>query len=94
MLGLGDSSYSNFNFAAKKLNKRLINLGAKPVLQIGLADDQHDLGADAVVDPWIKSLWNALLDIYPLPNGISILDEYIVCEPRLVICLNTVTVSC
>lgn len=35
VLGLGDSSYVKFNFAAKKLNKRLAQLGATCILPIG-----------------------------------------------------------
>lgn len=60
VLGLGDSSYSKFNYAAKKLYRRLLNLGALPLVPLGLADDQHDLGADAVVDPWILGLWECI----------------------------------
>lgn len=36
VLGLGDSSYSKFNFAGKKLHKRLMQLGATPLLDIGM----------------------------------------------------------
>lgn len=35
VLGFGDSSYEKFNFAAKKLHKRLMQLGASPLLDIG-----------------------------------------------------------
>ncbi|KAI5736780.1 hypothetical protein M8J76_007000 [Diaphorina citri] len=60
VLGLGDSSYVKFNFVAKKLHRRLESLGATPLTEVGLADDQHDLGADAVVDPWLRGLWRKL----------------------------------
>ena len=33
-----------FNFIAKKLYKRLIQLGGTALQLLGLADDQHDLG--------------------------------------------------
>lgn len=66
VLGLGDSSYSKFNFAAKKLNKRLAQLGGKELLSIGLADDQHDLGIDAIVDPWVKKLWEEIADVFEI----------------------------
>ncbi|CAK9811444.1 NADPH-dependent diflavin oxidoreductase 1 [Anthophora plagiata] len=66
ILGLGDSSYQKFNFAAKKLNRRLMQLGAKELLSIGLADDQHDLGVDAVIDPWLEQLWTQLADTYDI----------------------------
>lgn len=72
VLGLGDSSYTKFNFAAKKLNKRLVQLGATELLPIALADDQHDLGVDAVLDPWIKNLWEEIASVY----GISIQEQF------------------
>uniref|UniRef100_A0A1A9X523 NADPH-dependent diflavin oxidoreductase 1 n=1 Tax=Glossina brevipalpis TaxID=37001 RepID=A0A1A9X523_9MUSC len=59
-LGLGDSSYIKFNFAAKKLNKRLQQLGAKPIIPLALADDQHDYGLNAVALPWMANLWKEL----------------------------------
>ncbi|XP_020284524.1 NADPH-dependent diflavin oxidoreductase 1 [Pseudomyrmex gracilis] len=64
VLGLGDSSYSKFNFAAKKLNKRLLQLGGEELLPIGLADDQHNLGIDAVVDPWVRKLWEEIASVF------------------------------
>ena len=64
VLGLGDSSYQKFNFAAKRLNKRLTQLGATELLPIGLADDQHDLGIDATVDSWIEELWTKIVDTF------------------------------
>ncbi|XP_045506675.1 NADPH-dependent diflavin oxidoreductase 1 [Colias croceus] len=55
VIGLGDSSYSKFNFAAKKLHKRLLQLGAQALHEIALCDYQHDLGHDAVMIPWLKT---------------------------------------
>ena len=67
VLGLGDSSYAKFNHVAKKLNKRLVQLGGIQLLPPGLGDDQHDLGPDFVIDPWLESFWNLALQLYPLP---------------------------
>lgn len=44
VFGLGDSSYPQFNFAGKKLYRRLIQLGANPIIRRGDGDDQHKLG--------------------------------------------------
>ncbi|XP_044174557.1 NADPH-dependent diflavin oxidoreductase 1-like [Acropora millepora] len=77
VLGLGDSSYPKFNFIAKKLYKRLIQLGGTSLLSLGLADDQHDLGPDAVVDPWLKEVWQKVLKIYPLPPGKEVISANI-----------------
>ncbi|XP_061655969.1 NADPH-dependent diflavin oxidoreductase 1 isoform X2 [Phyllopteryx taeniolatus] len=65
VLGLGDSSYPKFNFVAKKLHKRLAQLGATLLLPVGLADDQHDLGPDVVIDVWLTSFWEKVFALYP-----------------------------
>ncbi|CAD6241877.1 GSCOCT00009352001.2-RA-CDS [Cotesia congregata] len=64
VLGLGDSSYEKYNYAAKKLHKRLLQLGGTSIISIGLADDQHDLGIDAAIDPWIQKLFNQIGELY------------------------------
>ncbi|XP_077045147.1 NADPH-dependent diflavin oxidoreductase 1 isoform X3 [Agelaius phoeniceus] len=74
VLGLGDSSYPKFNFIAKKLHKRLLQLGGNPLLPVALGDDQHDLGPDAVIDPWLVALWEKILALYPLPPGLEIIS--------------------
>lgn len=71
ILGLGDSGYEKFNFVAKRLNKRLQQLGANILIPVGLCDDQHDLGASAVYINWINDLWNELLIRAPLPLGLE-----------------------
>lgn len=79
VLGMGDSSYSQFNFVAKRLNKRLQQLGGNPIIPVGLCDDQHDLGASAVYMPWLTSLWSELFQLQPMPNGLIALEE----SPRM-----------
>lgn len=60
VLGLGDSSYQKYsldyvkcfnlhfvvryNFVGKKLYRRLLQLGGRSILPLGLADDQHEFG--------------------------------------------------
>ncbi|XP_078382662.1 NADPH-dependent diflavin oxidoreductase 1-like isoform X2 [Oculina patagonica] len=82
VLGLGDSSYPKFNFIAKKMNKRLIQLGGTELQSLGLADDQHELGPDAVVDPWLKQLWERVLRLHPLPPGKEIISASVRPPPR------------
>lgn len=55
-LGLGDSSYSKYNYVGKKLFKRLTRLSALPIIPLGLCDDQHDHGISATFIPWMSSL--------------------------------------
>uniref|UniRef100_A0A182MRS2 NADPH-dependent diflavin oxidoreductase 1 n=1 Tax=Anopheles culicifacies TaxID=139723 RepID=A0A182MRS2_9DIPT len=75
VLGLGDSRYPKFNYVAKKLHKRLLQLGGAALLPVGLCDDQHDLGYGAVFLPWIDQLWEELGRIVPLPAGTHKLPE-------------------
>lgn len=75
VLGLGDSSYPKFNFVAKKLHKRLQQLGATMLLPVGLADDQHDLGSDAVIDPWLALFWQKFFSLYPSLKALTPLRE-------------------
>ena len=77
VIGLGDSSYQKFNYSAKRLNNLLSYLGGNPILKIGLADDQHDLGPDFVIDTWLKDLWLKLLEDFPLPPDIQPLSSNI-----------------
>ncbi len=41
--------------------RRLLQLGGLPLQAAGLGDDQHDLGPDAAVDPWLRSFWAKVL---------------------------------
>ena len=42
--GLGDSTYVNFNWAVKKLHKRILQLGGNEVFARGEGDEQHSEG--------------------------------------------------
>lgn len=82
VLGLGDSSYQKFNYAAKRLNNLLTLLGGQSLVKLGLGDDQHDLGPDFVINPWLKELWNKLMDMYPLPEGCKPIDSSVIMPPK------------
>lgn len=75
VLGLGDSSYNQFNFVAKRLNRRLQQLGATELIPVGLCDDQHDLGPSACYIPWLTDLWMKVLQLFPLDHGLTVLTE-------------------
>ena len=87
VLGLGDSSFEKFNFAAKKLNRRLMQLGAKELVPIGLADDQHDMGIDAIFGPWLEDVFNEICQYYHISKK-SVLGEHEVVERFNVNILN------
>jgi sulfite reductase alpha subunit-like flavoprotein len=65
VFGLGDSSYPKYNFAGKKLYRRLLQLGARMMVERGDGDDQHPLGLDGGLDPWLNKMWTELGKRYP-----------------------------
>ncbi|XP_070494025.1 NADPH-dependent diflavin oxidoreductase 1 [Chironomus tepperi] len=71
VIGLGDSSYQKFNFVAKKLHKRILQLGGNSILSIALCDDQHDLGIGGTLSKWIIDFWDKINEIEPLSLGIN-----------------------
>eukprot|EP00042_Codosiga_hollandica_P006983 m.16648 g.16648 ORF g.16648 m.16648 type:complete len:449 (+) comp28546_c0_seq1:1279-2625(+) len=81
VFGLGDSSYSKFNFVAKKLTKRLVQLGAQQMLDTGLADDQHPLGYDGALIPWLESFWSAFARICPDLSGRPVIPSSTLLPP-------------
>ena len=60
VLGLGDSSYTLFNAAARRLRARIQDLGAICLCETVLADDTSVLGPDAAIDEFIDSAAIAL----------------------------------
>lgn len=60
IVGLGDSSYEKFNFTAKKLFKRLIQLGGESPMEICLCDEQHPNGTEGAFSSWIKKFWQTI----------------------------------
>ncbi|OHE95240.1 flavodoxin [Colletotrichum orchidophilum] len=80
--GLGDSLYIKFNWAARKLHKRLEQLGAVECYPRGEADEQDSDGADQRYMPWAADLQKRLLELYPLPEGVSPIPDGALLPPR------------
>ena len=49
-----------------------MQLGATPLVARGDGDDQHYLGVDGALDPWLEGWWKAVLSLYPIPKGLEI----------------------
>uniref|UniRef100_A0A7E4V9Q0 NADPH-dependent diflavin oxidoreductase 1 n=1 Tax=Panagrellus redivivus TaxID=6233 RepID=A0A7E4V9Q0_PANRE len=64
---LGDSNYSEFNFAGKKFYRRMLGLGATELTPIVLCDDQHQNGADDGIEKFKIAVIDELLasKLYP-----------------------------
>ncbi|KAI9793689.1 MAG: NAPDH-dependent diflavin reductase [Peltula sp. TS41687] len=80
--GLGDSSYPKYNWAARKLHKRLIQLGAKEFQARGEADVQHPEGTDGSFIPWSADLRRHLLEAYEYPEGLSPIPDDTLLQPK------------
>ncbi|ORZ40352.1 hypothetical protein BCR44DRAFT_1509616 [Catenaria anguillulae PL171] len=83
VFALGDSSYEKFNFPGKKLFKRLQQLGARPLFPKGEADDQHYLGVDGTLDPWLNGLWQVLMQRFPLPAHLGQIPDDELLPPKI-----------
>ncbi|KAJ3836795.1 hypothetical protein F5878DRAFT_687878 [Lentinula raphanica] len=73
VFGLGDSAYEKFCWPAKRLTRRLESLGAVRVCECAEGDEQHILGIDEALEPWLRTLSNTLHKIIPLPPGTDII---------------------
>eukprot|EP00917_Polyrhabdina_sp_WS-2016_P023747 GHVP01051374.1.p1 GENE.GHVP01051374.1~~GHVP01051374.1.p1 ORF type:complete len:551 (-),score=105.45 GHVP01051374.1:151-1803(-) len=60
VFGLGDRTYQKFNYAARKLEARLIQLGANRILECGLGDEREAGGAFASFEVWKEELFKRL----------------------------------
>ncbi|PWY70273.1 hypothetical protein BO70DRAFT_389949 [Aspergillus heteromorphus CBS 117.55] len=86
--GLGDSSYPKFNWAARKLHKRLVQLGANEIYGCGEADQQHPEGLEGTFIPWLTDLRKHLLETYPLPPGQEPIPDDVQLPPKWVLTLQ------
>lgn len=48
--------------------RRFVQLGAVPLVEPVWADEQHDLGVDGLIDPWLKKFWTASAHLTTKPH--------------------------
>ncbi|QSS65851.1 electron transfer flavoprotein beta-subunit [Histoplasma capsulatum] len=85
LFGLGDSSYPKFNWASRKLYKRLLQLGAIELCPCGEADEQHPEGLEGTFVPWSVDLRNNLLNKFPLAPDRHPLPDDVQLPPKWVL---------
>jgi sulfite reductase alpha subunit-like flavoprotein len=85
IFGLGDSSYPKFNWAARKLHRRLSQLGASEFYASGEGDERHDDGIDSIYLPWFQGLRASLLEGHPLPATVEPMPEDVQLPPKMLL---------
>lgn len=60
VFGLGDSSYTKFNYVSKIVFNRLKYLGGIDLIPLTAGDEQHQLGCDGLIYPSLDQLWAIL----------------------------------
>merc|ERR1719321_2482117 len=81
IFGMGDSGYKEFNYTARKLQRRLLQLGAQEFNRLGLGDDQHDFGFAQELDPWMEDLFAKMAEIEEVgPAREVVIEKYSVAD--------------
>lgn len=69
VFGLGDSSYDKFNFASKRLYRRMQQLGAKDFVGFrGEGDERNSRGIEGGWTVWFEALKNGLMQQFPVSS--------------------------
>lgn len=73
VFGMGDSSYHEFNEAAKIIDQRMGALGATRLQEVGMGDDQHEDKFETALEDW----WPDFLKVQnaPEPEGADKIPE-------------------
>ncbi|QPG75032.1 hypothetical protein FOA43_002372 [Brettanomyces nanus] len=89
--GLGDSSYSRYNWAVRKIHARLLQLGAREFSPRGECDDQSAEGPEAYYAAWSELILKNLPALYPGNDKLTEqpIDEDVVLAPSFRIEIQT-----
>jgi NADPH-ferrihemoprotein reductase len=72
VFGLGNKTYEHYNWMGRKLNERLVELGAAEVIKYGEGDDDATLEDD--FSEWKKSLWAPLCEQLGVKQDVSLFE--------------------
>ncbi|KAK7205597.1 hypothetical protein BZA70DRAFT_278515 [Myxozyma melibiosi] len=81
--GLGDSAYARFNWTAKKLHKRMLQLGASEFCTRAEGDEAATGGIEAAYSAWASSFCEELSRRFPLAGGSVPIPEDVVLSPLM-----------
>ncbi|KAJ5575815.1 hypothetical protein N7535_002741 [Penicillium sp. DV-2018c] len=77
-----------FNWAIRKLQKRLLQLSANEIYPTGEADQQHPEGLEGSSLPWMTGFRKQLLDRHPLPAGQDPIPSDVQLPPKWILQLK------
>lgn len=80
--GLGDSSYPRYNWAIRKIHKRLQQLGAREFADRGEGDEMSSEGIERMFDAWHALVAENLLALRPLKPGEQVIPHDVLLPPR------------
>eukprot|EP00928_Gymnodinium_smaydae_P053914 TRINITY_DN3779_c0_g1_i7.p1 TRINITY_DN3779_c0_g1~~TRINITY_DN3779_c0_g1_i7.p1 ORF type:complete len:1846 (-),score=416.50 TRINITY_DN3779_c0_g1_i7:209-5746(-) len=70
VFGMGDRSYADsFCEAAKLIDKRMTELGANKILEMGIGDDRDEDKWETGFNAWLPTFWNAVKAQEPSDDG-------------------------
>ncbi|TMW40652.1 hypothetical protein DOY81_014267, partial [Sarcophaga bullata] len=67
VFGLGNKTYEHYNKVAMYVDKRLEELGATRVFELGLGDDDANIEDDFIT--WKDRFWPAVCDFFGIEGG-------------------------
>ncbi|KDN39260.1 riboflavin synthase domain-like protein [Tilletiaria anomala UBC 951] len=85
VFGLGDSSYAKFCWPARLLRRRLESLGAVEYVKGEDADDQHPMGIEGALVPFLQTLFTQLQSDFVLPTSLKEIPEYELLPPQITV---------
>ena len=86
---MASDSRRRYNWAALKLRRRFLQLGAQEITAPGEGDEQHVEGSQATFVPWVDGLWQQLLRSFPLENGLEPVPSDVLLGPQWLLSLAT-----
>ncbi|KAI1287057.1 NADPH--cytochrome P450 reductase [Halotydeus destructor] len=73
VFGLGNKTYEHYNAAAIYVDKRLADLGANRVHELGLGDDDANIEEDFMV--WKENMWDSVCKLYGLEPADELMSQ-------------------
>ena len=65
------------------MNRRLGSLGAREVVKRGEGDERDRKGIEDGFEKWLKDLLSTLLELYPLPEDMTVIPPDMIYPPRI-----------